>query len=872
MIPYVLQVTVILTVCFLFYKLVLQKATFYGLNRWTLLGCLVLSFVLPMLPAPRGWTLNAADTTASPAATTAAAPIAVADRPLALRSEQATAASRTPVLATPPEHPAHTAKDHTPVEKPDIALKLPVVSGPDAASKSQVASKSQAASNPGVGPKPDGATALTSSSPSHPFSAFLLKGLRFLVLVYLSGLVIFGIKFALQIIVLCIRSFACPVVRDGRYRIVQTDDDRGPCTFANTIFINPALYDPETYSQILVHEKVHVSGGHTLDILLAELAVVFQWFNPFAWMYGREIENNLEFLTDRSVLEHPYIEPLAYQLSLLRVSARHLPFSITNNYNQSLLKRRIVMMNSQLTKRHTIWKYAGLLPIFLLLVCLLNKPVALGQTIHTRSGQLHVATTGTQPTIIAASPADTGIRPSKTAKVAATITGTIASTSNTGAVTAISGTVSSIQEMPILEPLTPLNATTLTTVTPMTVAKTEPVLAVNTTPVEQFAPAIPDTSFPHFSDNMELRQGSWFLTVDSDNMDFLLRAQSGDNSWESSFTVKKNEINPYPGQGTVEFKLVREAGTMTFKGSFDGMQGLGHFQFQPDESYFNELQKMGVEDLEEGRRQGFFLRNITKDFVRMLIRNGYTPITQRDVFSLSIRKVDEPFIKYWKNSGVEGTDQVHNLIMLNMMHIEPDYVDDLKKAGYTHLTVQQLIKLKRQHIDGNYIRSMSAGGTSPVPPEELVSYKMMQIDSGYLNSLKKVGYDHLDRSEIRSLSSSHVTAEYIKGFQDAGFSNIPARTLVMLKYENVTPDLAKTFRDLGYSDIELNRLATLQRAGITSDFITAFHKMGYDNIPLNLLYSLKSAGVDADYVKKMKEKGFNSNDLNKYVRLKRDFN
>ena len=57
MIPYIVQVTVVLTACFLFYKLFLQKETFYRLNRWTLLGCLLLSFVLPLLPAPRGWNL-----------------------------------------------------------------------------------------------------------------------------------------------------------------------------------------------------------------------------------------------------------------------------------------------------------------------------------------------------------------------------------------------------------------------------------------------------------------------------------------------------------------------------------------------------------------------------------------------------------------------------------------------------------------------------------------------------------------------------------------------------------------------------------------------------------------------------------------------
>ena len=55
MIPYVLHVTVILTVCCLFYKLLLRRATFYLLNRWLLLACLVVSFAQPFLLAPHGW-------------------------------------------------------------------------------------------------------------------------------------------------------------------------------------------------------------------------------------------------------------------------------------------------------------------------------------------------------------------------------------------------------------------------------------------------------------------------------------------------------------------------------------------------------------------------------------------------------------------------------------------------------------------------------------------------------------------------------------------------------------------------------------------------------------------------------------------------
>jgi hypothetical protein len=830
MIPYILQVTVVLTVCFLFYKLFLQKATFYGLNRWTLLGCLVLSFVLPLLPAPRGWTFlkDGDDTSARLAARNT-----LVRQEAVLPSSAETVHEKIPMETT-------RSEDFSPVGE-EVTLPASVAASP-IKTPPHAAMRSAAATPP----------------PAHILSSFLLQGLKLLSYAYVFGLLLFGAKFILQIAVLCYRAKSCYVIRDGCCRIIETTGDRGPCTFGNTIFINPSLYDPATYQQILVHEKIHVRGGHTLDILLAELAVVFQWFNPFVWLYRREVENNLEFLTDRSVLEHADIERSAYQLSLLRVTAPYMPFSITNNYNHSLLKRRIVMMNIQHSTRRAIWKYVALFPIFILLVCLLNKPAALGQSAPAKADQQQPAVANMQSTgpsqgKVAASAPDTTISPAKaTARVAANATAIAPTTSTiigTTAATTISDDASNVS-------INPAVAEATTSVT------------FNGT----IAAASMDTSLPHLSDYIDLRQGSWFLTVDSDNMNFLLRAQSGDNSWESSMTIKKSEINPYPGQGTVEFKLVREPGTITFKGQFDGEQGYGHFQFRPDEGYFIELGKLGVEDIEDSRKQSFFMINISKDFVRMLNRNGYTPIEQREVFALANRKVDEPFLKYWKSSGVEGADQIHNLFMLKMQHIDRDYVEDLRKAGYTHLTVQQLIKLKRLHVDGNYVRSMSSGSATPVSPEELATYKMMQIDPEYLASLKKIGYEHLDRLEIRSLYNAHVTADYIKGFQDAGFSNVPPRTLAMLKYQNITPDLAKTFRTLGYSDIDLNRLSYLQRAGITADFINGFHKIGYDNIPVNLLYMLKSAGVDAAYVEKMKEKGFNSTDLNKYIRLKRDFN
>ncbi|MGZ3753417.1 MAG: hypothetical protein ACXVAU_19185, partial [Mucilaginibacter sp.] len=59
MIPYILHVALLISICLLFYKIFLQRETFYGLNRVVLLICLGLSFVLPLITIPQAWTLRA---------------------------------------------------------------------------------------------------------------------------------------------------------------------------------------------------------------------------------------------------------------------------------------------------------------------------------------------------------------------------------------------------------------------------------------------------------------------------------------------------------------------------------------------------------------------------------------------------------------------------------------------------------------------------------------------------------------------------------------------------------------------------------------------------------------------------------------------
>ncbi len=190
-------------------------------------------------------------------------------------------------------------------------------------------------------------------------------------LLYIIGLVIFLLVFFIQFIVLFTQRYNLNSFRTGDYTIVEMVKDAEPFSFLNYIYINPTKYDPETYDHIIEHEKVHIKQSHFVDKVIAELLVAVFWFNPFAWLLRQSISQNLEFLTDRSLLNKG-IHKEKYQMSLLKVSVQNRPLNLTNSYNSSFLKNRINMMNAKNSSIVSAWKYLFILPLFVISVASLN--------------------------------------------------------------------------------------------------------------------------------------------------------------------------------------------------------------------------------------------------------------------------------------------------------------------------------------------------------------------------------------------------------------------------------------------------------------------------------------------------------------------
>ena len=95
--------------------------------------------------------------------------------------------------------------------------------------------------------------------------------------------------------------------------------------------------------QIIAHEKVHANQYHSIDILLTQLACVVLWFNPFIWLYNKDLKQNLEFSADHDTVNNAVCKK-AYQYTLLKTSVPTYQLALSNNFYNSLIKKRIVML------------------------------------------------------------------------------------------------------------------------------------------------------------------------------------------------------------------------------------------------------------------------------------------------------------------------------------------------------------------------------------------------------------------------------------------------------------------------------------------------------------------------------------------------
>ncbi|MDN3595489.1 M56 family metallopeptidase [Zunongwangia endophytica] len=150
------------------------------------------------------------------------------------------------------------------------------------------------------------------------------------------------------------------------FRVIEIPNSRMAFTFLKTVFLGSEI-SAEEREQILAHELIHVSQKHSFDLLFFEILKVVFWFNPLVYVFQNRIALLHEFIADEQVLKQTSKKHYFNQLLNSAFETQNLSF--TNQFfNQSLIKKRIVMLQKTKSKAIAKFKFLLVVPVLAMML------------------------------------------------------------------------------------------------------------------------------------------------------------------------------------------------------------------------------------------------------------------------------------------------------------------------------------------------------------------------------------------------------------------------------------------------------------------------------------------------------------------------
>jgi beta-lactamase regulating signal transducer with metallopeptidase domain len=146
-----------------------------------------------------------------------------------------------------------------------------------------------------------------------------------------------------------------------------------PFTMFRTVYLDRYTYEQDN-SPVIRHEMIHARELHSLDLLLSEIICAFLWFNPFVFLFKKQMRDNHEFLADRAahVGENSLI---TYMQSLSHELTRKYDPAYASYFQSSTLKKRIIMLTNKKSSNSKKWLYLLLIPVLGIMTMAFQQPV-----------------------------------------------------------------------------------------------------------------------------------------------------------------------------------------------------------------------------------------------------------------------------------------------------------------------------------------------------------------------------------------------------------------------------------------------------------------------------------------------------------------
>ena len=201
------------------------------------------------------------------------------------------------------------------------------------------------------------AVGVSSAEVATPFNWWLLA-----LLLYSVVMLLLLSRFVVSIVKIYKLRSICAISSYRDCYLAENSDITKPFSFCRTIFVPLG----ERREQVLLHEYSHISHHHSAERLLLELTRCLMWFNPFIHLVSRAVVQVQEWQADGDVLSQGF-DVKQYRQIIFHQLFGYTP-DITCGLNNSLTKKRFIMMTQFKRGRYPLLRLCAVIPVVVAII------------------------------------------------------------------------------------------------------------------------------------------------------------------------------------------------------------------------------------------------------------------------------------------------------------------------------------------------------------------------------------------------------------------------------------------------------------------------------------------------------------------------
>lgn len=247
------------------------------------------------------------------------------------------------------------------------------------------------------------------------------------------------------------------------------------------------------------------------------------------------------------------------------------------------------------------------------------------------------------------------------------------------------------------------------------------------------------------------------------------------------------------------------------------------------------------------------IHNVMPDYVQSMIDMGYESITPNQLISLKIHNISLDYVRQLIDLGYHPSANM--IKKMGIHNVTVDYIGDMVELGFGEVSPRDLIKSRIHGLTAEFIHQIH----TLFPHIELhmiIKLKIHNVNTSYIEELKDAELTDLSVREILKLSIHNVDGSYISRLREAGLTDLTPKQLVRCRNHGVSPEYIRELSGLGFDDLDLDLITNLKIHNIDGKYIRTIYDAGIDDISLSEIKQFRIHGVIPAYISMVISAGY----------------